>query len=84
MTAYEKLIENGKRRDRRWRAHMEALRANVARLDPRTNGDLGLAHNWGNDAARDAIRHAEKRWRAFADKSDAIAARLMRDHVKGL
>lgn len=84
MTAYEKLIANGKRRERRWRAHQDALRAKLARLDPRTGGNLGLVHNWGNEAARAAVEHADKRWRAFADKSDAIASRLMRDHVKGL
>ncbi len=47
----------------RYRASTRAcLRTNtmIAKADPSTGGHRGLCHNWGNGAAREALRKGER------------------------
>ena len=83
MKAHDKLIALGRRKDKRWRAHCEALQAELARLHPATGGHIGLVHNWGNPAAREALARSWIRWRKFSDKCEAMGRELIRQHIKG-
>lgn len=83
MTALDELIRLGERKRALWARHSEALRNRVRALHPETGGHLGLAHNWGNAAAKEAIRAANQRWRKYADMHDKRANALMRAHVRG-
>lgn len=83
MNTWQKLQHELQRKDKRWRAHSEALRNRVARVHPETGGHLGLVHNWGNAAAREAVEKAESAWRRYADKADARINALMRAYAKG-
>ena len=71
--------ELSRKRNLAWRINRDKLITRVRKLHPETNGHLGMVHNWGNEAARQAVTQADARWHRFAayyDKriSDAIAA----------
>lgn len=73
---------NGQRKNKLWRAHCETLQARVAALHPETGGHLGLAHNWGNAAAREAIRRADSRWQRISAALDRRYLELARADVR--
>lgn len=79
----EQLHHELQRKDRRWRAHSEALRNRVARVHPATGGHIGLVHNWGNAAAREAVTKANAAWRRYADSVDCRVNALMRAYSRG-
>ena len=83
-TTWDNLQRACQRKERYWRAHCEALRNRVARLHPETGGHIGLVHNWGNPAAREAVAKAGAAWRRYADSADKRINALMRDYSKGL
>jgi len=84
MNTFEKLQHELRRKDARWKALNEALRNRLARVHPETGGHIGLVHNWGNPAAREAVAQFWKSWRAYSDRIDARVNVLMRDYAKGL
>lgn len=72
----------GAKRVRAFRAHCGASRRLMAAAHPETGGNLGLVHNWGNEAARAIRARCDARWRAYADASDIASRNAMRDYVR--
>lgn len=79
---YRALIDHCQLKAKRSRQHSDALRKRLARLHPATGGHLGLVHNWGNDAARAAVREADKRWQRFSAWHDKRYRELARDDLR--
>ena len=83
MNAYNKLQALIQRKNRLWAAHRAALCNRIARVHPATNGHIGLVHNWGNAAAREAVSKAQARWDSYQARYDREARALMLAHIRG-
>lgn len=82
-TIWDKLQHELQRKDSRWRVLSAALHNRLMRVHPETGGHMGLVHNWGNAAAREAVARFWQSWRAYADSADRRINALMREFAKG-
>lgn len=80
-TAWDRLQVLLGKRSRAWATFTARQRKLGAALDPRTGGDAGLIHNWGNEAARAAMLRGWARWHAYSDASNARYRVLCKAHV---
>lgn len=70
------------RKRRAWATFTARQRKLGAVLDPRTGGHAGMIHNWGNDAARAALRRGWARWHAYAAAIEPAIDAAMREHCR--
>ena len=68
------------KKDRTWSTFTARQRKLVALADPRTGGDNGLAHNWGNDASRAVMANGWRRWHAYSEAFHARYSLLARQY----
>lgn len=85
MTKYERLAARWRslsdRMGRRQYWHDRALHNRLCRLHPATDGHWGHIHNWGNDAAREALAKSQSRMRRYWRYLDSLRDVALREEM---